>query len=256
MKKLIIFIFILPLLNSCEVLLKTANTVLDQNRPLTKEEVAKGLKSALELGVDTAIAQLGHTDGYYADALVRIELPEQARSIAEQARKVPGLDQYVNDLELQLNRSAEDATQHAAEIFKTAIRNMSIRDAMEILNGPDNAATEYLKGQSYASLTSRYKPVIDASLDKPLVGNISANKSWDEISSRWNSFAGSYAGKLLDAQKLDYDLSLYVSKEAVDGLFLKIQQEEKDIRTRADARVNELLKRVFAENQPSTLPKY
>ena len=111
----------------------------------------------------------------------------------------------------------------------------------------DNAATEYLKRTNYDALVNLYQPKIETSLDKKLVGNLSAQQSWDEMTGQWNKVAGSFVGQLADLDKVETDLSAYLTKRAMDGLFLKIGETEKNIRQDPAARVTDLLKRVFSK---------
>jgi len=203
------------------------------------------------VGVDTAVVRLNVENGYYRDELIRIELPSETDEVVKYAKKVPGIDQLIDDLVLQINRSAEDAAAMAAPVFKEAILSMNVEDAWSILNGADSAATLYLKQNTYSKLVDLYQPIMKASLEKPLVANVSAMESWDKITGNWNKFAGSFAGKLLKVKTVNYDLATYSTRKALDGLFVKVADQEKEIRINADARVNSILKKVFAESTSS-----
>jgi hypothetical protein len=154
----------------------------------------------------------------------------------------------IDDVVLQINRSAEDAAKQAMPIFKQAITSMTIEDAWGILRGEDNAATQYLNEKTYNQLVNLYMPIMQKSLNKPIAGNVSASTTWDELTGTWNKFANSMAGKLLDVDAVDTKLDRYVTERALDGVFMKVADREQDIRTKADAQVNDLLKRVFGEN--------
>ncbi|MGF7140259.1 DUF4197 domain-containing protein [Roseimarinus sediminis] len=236
---------LLTTLSSCDVLLRTAGELAVQNKPLSTEEIKQGLKEALRVGVDTALTRLHAENGYYLDSMVKINLPPETDEVLKYARRVPGLDSKIETLIRQVNRSAEDAALSAAPVFYQAIRSMSIDDARSILAGEKDAATNYLHRQTYDSLVSVYLPTMNRSLDKPIVAGISANQSWSEISGQWNKFATSLAGRLLEVQTLDTRLDLYVTRKALDGVFLKVAIQEAQIRTKAEARVNQLLERVF-----------
>ncbi|MBN1767018.1 MAG: DUF4197 domain-containing protein [Prolixibacteraceae bacterium] len=250
MKQIRIVAFIALLLSavSCDVLMQTASQVLTQDQPLTKEEVARGLKEALRVGADSALTNLNAVNGYYNDQLVKINLPPETDKIIQYASKVPGISDMIDDVVLQINRSAEDAAAQAMPIFKNAITSMTIEDAWGILRGENNAATQYLNEKTYNQLVSLYMPVMQKSLNKPIVGNVSAAKTWDELTTKWNKFANSVAGRLLDVDAVDTQLDRYVTERALDGVFLKVEDREQDIRTKAEARVNDLLKRVFGSN--------
>lgn len=236
---------------SCDTLMQVAGSVAEtastgtSSSALTTQEVIQGLKEALKLGADTAVSVLNKTDGYYKDALVKIALPSQVSQVVEYAQKVPGLESLIEEAVLQINRSAEDAAAQAAPVFKDAITSMSFADAWSILKGADNAATVYLQDKTTAQLVELYKPIVQNSLNKPLVANISAQKSWDNMTKKWNSFANSVAGKLVGANAVNIELDEYVTEQALNGMFIKVADQEKNIRTDVSARTSSLLKKVF-----------
>lgn len=239
-------IMILPL-QSCDILMQVANEALSSESQLTSQQVSQGLKQALQIGAETAVKQLSTTDGYYQNPLLKIGLPPETLEILENAKKVPGVEALLEKLILQLNRSAEDAAIKAKPILVNAITSMSIGDAWGILRGENNAATKYLKSKTFSELSSLYQPSIKSSLDKPLIAGISANQSWKEITDKWNKFAKSLAGKLLSAKTLEYSLDEYVTQQALNGLFMKVEEKEKEIRTNINARSTDLLRRVFGQ---------
>lgn len=247
MKKLIFALAILSLLSlvSCDILLKVADTALSSEQPLSTTEVAMGLKEALKVGADSAVVRIGRTDGYYLDNVIKINLPPETSEVVKYASKVPGLNKLINDVVLQINRSAEDAAKQAAPIFKDAITSMTIADAWEILNGDDKAATRYLQEKTHNKLFSLYQPVMQKSLNKPIVAGVSAQTTWKELTGNWNKFANSIAGKLLQVQPVNVSLDEYVTQKALEGLFIKVGDQEKEIRTNVNARVTDLLKKVF-----------
>lgn len=122
---------------------------------------------------------------------------------------------------------------------------MTITDAVTILRGNDNAATNYLHKTTYNQLFELYRPKIKASVDKKLVGNISTGESWDLLTGKWNTVANSTIGQIAGLKPVNISLDDYLTRKALDGLFLKIGQEEKRIRENPAARVNDILKRVF-----------
>ncbi len=250
MKKLILIGILISTLSlsSCDLLMQVANQAIQTAEiPLTTEQVAQGLKQALEIGADIAVDQLHAQDGYYLNELLRINLPPETLEILEEAKRVPGVEQLLEQLILQINRSAEDAAIQAKPILTSAITSMSIADAWGILKGQQNAATLYLHGKTFDQLTSLYQPSVKKSLDKPLIAGISATQTWQEITTQWNTFAKSVMGKLIGAKTLDYTLGEYVTRQALSGLFIKIEEKEKEIRTDINARTTDLLRRVFAE---------
>ena len=249
MKKILILCIIAALsaLTSCDILTRVAGTASGSDTPLTSQQVGQGLKEALLSGADFAVSQLNKTDGYYLDPLMKIALPPQTAEVVNHMKSVPGLDKLIEDLIIQINRSAEDAAAQAKPIFRNAITSMTIADAWGILKGADTAATYYLKEKTFTQLTGLYRPVINNSLDKPLVAGVSANKTWNEVTSKWNKFAGSVAGRLLGVSKVEVPLDEYVTTQALKGLFLKVEDQEKKIRTDINARTSDLMRKVFAQ---------
>jgi len=235
------------LLASCAEMQQMAKTVYNDQKPLTQTEIIAGLKQALIIGTDTSVSKLSAVDGYLKDATVKILLPPEANTITSNLSKLPGGHKLVDKVETGINRAASDAAKEAAPILINSIKTMTIKDAAGILTGGDHAATDYLKEKNYDALVALYKPKIEGSLQKKLVGNISTQQSWDELTSNWNQVAGSFIGQMADLHKVETDLSDYLTKRAMDGLFLKIGETEKNIRQDPAARVNELLKRVFAK---------
>ena len=238
---------LLLLTSSCDLLTQVAGTIDTGGGKLTTEQVVQGLKEALKIGTEIAVKNLNQTDGYFLDNLVKIDLPPETQEILSYARRVPGLDQLISDVVLQINRSAEDAVVKAAPIFSGAITSMSISDAWGILNGTDSAATNYLRANTYNKLFVLYKPSIQASLEKPIVAGVSASQTWSKITSRWNMFANSAAGRVLQVRTMDYSLEEYVTHQALRGLFIKVQDQEKKIRTDVSARTTDLLRKVFGQ---------
>jgi len=122
---------------------------------------------------------------------------------------------------------------------------LTITDAVGILKGEENAATQYLRKTTYDQLVTLYKPKIKASVEKKLVGNVSTAQSWDLLTGKWNDVANSVIGKVAGFKPVEVKLDEYLTQKALDGLFLKIEDQEKLIRKDPVARVNDLLKRVF-----------
>lgn len=241
----VILIWAIALNTSCDILNQVITTVDQSGGKLTTDQVAQGLKEALKVGTDAAVKKLNATDGYYLDRIVKINLPPETQELLTYAKKVPGLDKLIEDVVLQINRSAEDAAKQAVPIFVNAITSMTIGDAWGILNGADTSATGYLREKTFTQLFNLYRPSVQTSLDKPIVAGVSANASWNQLTRKWNQFAGSVAGKLLGVKQISYTLDVYVTKQALRGLFIKVADQEKLIRTDINARTSELLRRVF-----------
>jgi hypothetical protein len=241
--RVIIFAALIIILTGCAELASVMQSVGPV--PLTEADVVSGLKEALTTGARNSAQRLAAENGYYGDAAVKILLPEEARTIVDNISKLPGGDKLVQDAILSINRAAEDAAREAAPIFVNSITSMSISDAFGILKGSDNAATAYLRNTTYNDLYNLYKPKIVASTEKKLIGNISTRDSWENLTSRWNTLANSVAGRLANLKPVNTDLDDYLTRRALDGMFLKVEGEELKIRKDVSARVTPMLKRVF-----------
>lgn len=249
MKKRFLLVLILPMLflNSCDVA-ESVISVLEDELPLTEEEVVKGLKEALRVSTDSAVSIVSVTNGFYKDQLIKILLPPEAKVITDNMNhpmlKTIGITDMVNDVILRMNRAAEDAAKEATPIFVNAIRSMTIQDAFNILNGSDTAATHFFRQKTYNQLKSKFKPKISTSLNKPLVANVSANKAWSTLTNGYNQVANFVPGW----NKVNTQLDEYVTRKALNGLFLKVANEEKQIRKDPFARVTDILERVFGKD--------
>jgi hypothetical protein len=213
--------------------------------PLTEDEVINGLKEALITGSKNSAGILGAENGYFGDLTVKILLPDEAMVITDNLSKIPGGDKMVQDVVLRINRAAEDAAREAAPIFAGSIKQMTIRDGFNILNGSDNAATQYLKQTTYNELYALYKPRIASSTEKKIAGSVSTKESWNSLTGKWNSLANSVPGKMAGLKPVNADLDDYLTRKALDGMFLKVEIEEHKIRKDVSARVSPILQRVF-----------
>ncbi len=247
-KKILLYVLLLSFLTSCEQLFRIAEG-LDGQRPLTEAEVVRGLRQALTIGADSAASSLAVRDGYYLNDAVRISLPPQASMITENLSYLPGGAALVEDVVLRINRAAEDAAREAAPVFARAVSQMTIQDGFSILRGEDDAATQYLKDNTHTELYQLYQPRIRASAETPIVGNISTMDAWNTLTNRWNSVATSAVGQLGGLETVEVELDSYLTERALDGLFLKLAEQEHKIRHDPAARVTDLLKRVFGDSQ-------
>ena len=218
-----------------EILGAETTTATESVSNLASDEIAAGLREALEKGVAMAVDLLGQTDGFFGNPKVHIPLPEHLQQVSSGLRML-GQEQYADEFELTMNRAAEAAAPEAKAIFMDAIRNMSIEDAKNLLNGPDDAATQYFRKVGEARLSERMQPVIEQATSK--VG----------VTSAYNNLVKSLdlLGDMVDTQSLD--LNDYVTSKALDGLFLMIAEEEKRIRENPIERTTDLLKKVFGSN--------
>lgn len=226
---------------------KAVSNVTNKSVPLSKEEIANGLKNALTTGSTKASTNLNKPDGFLKDAAVKILLPPEAQIIAKNIRLIPGGQKLIDDAILRMNRAAEDAVITAKPIFINTITNMTIADAWNILHGADDAATHYLKTNAYAPLQMAFQPKISESLNKKLVGGISAAESWKALMNANNKAAKTVAGRMAGMKTVNPNLAQYVTEKALTGMFIKIADEEKQIRKNPAARINDVLKKVFGD---------
>lgn len=200
---------------------------------LTDSEIISGLKEALHVGSEIVIKQLGTEDGFNADPNIHIPLPDELQTM-QSALKGVGMSGLLDDLETRLNRAAETATPKAKQLFYNAINEMSLDDARGILEGPDNAATQYFKSKMTPDLIKEFTPIVDESL-----AEVGAIESYDHAVSNYKNIP------LVPDVKAD--LSSYVVEKGMDGIFYYLAQEEAKIRQDPAARTTEILKKVFAK---------
>ena len=229
--KYLLFIFLSFSLISCAELQQiiTASGISEP----TNEEVSKGLKEALDIGISKGADQLSVRDGYFKSAY-KILLPPEARKVTDKLRVIPGFSDVENVILEKINRGAEDAATKAKPIFVKAIKSMTISDVFNILMGPDDAATQYLKNSTYSTLYSEFNPVIVNSLNK-----FNAIEYWSKATTAYNN--------LPLVQHVNPKLDDYVTNQALDGLFKMVANEEKEIRRNPVKRITELLRKVFAK---------
>ncbi len=215
------------------ILDKITRPVTPAKTVLSNEEVINGLREALRVGTDSSSQRLGKVDGFFADAAVKILMPDQAKKVEKTLRDL-GMGKLVDKAVLSMNRAAEDAAKGVGNIFWNSIKQMSIKDGLQILKGGDFAATDYLKKTTTAELTEKFRPVIENSLAK-----VDATKYWKDVFSTYNRFS---------KDPVNTDLNAYVTERALSGLFYNIGLEEQKIRKNPAARVTDILKKVFGGN--------
>lgn len=242
--KLVPFLFAF-IFTACAELMQIARETINEDQPLTRTEIIAGLKEALVVGTNNSVNILGVNDGYYKDESVKIFLPAEADVIVKNINRIPGGNQLIEDVLLKINRAAEDAVSEAKPIFVNSIKQMTISDGLGILKGEKNAATEYLRKTTYDQLFELYKPKIKNSVEKKIVGNVSTSQSWNVLTGKWNELANSVVGRVAGFQPVNINLDDYLTTQALNGVFLKIEAEEKLIREDPVARISSLLKRVF-----------
>ena len=199
---------------------------------LSKEEIGEGLKEALTNGVSKGSDLVSQLDGYYKNPEIKIPFPPEVKQVETKLRQI-GLGSEVDKFIESLNRGAEDAAREAKPIFVSAIKQMTIQDAWGILKGENDAATKYLSKTTSPLLTEKFKPVIQNSLNK-----VNATKYYSDLVNTYN--------KIPLVQKVNPNLDDYATEKAIQGLFVMIAKEEKNIRANPGARTTELLKKVFS----------
>lgn len=207
-----------------------------QSGSLTNSQVVSGLKEVLRIGANNAANKLSETDGFFRNAAVKILMPPEVAQVEKTLRSV-GMGSIVDKAILSMNRAAEDAAKKAAPIFVDAITSMTLEDGFSILNGGQNAATNFLRYKTSAALSSAFRPVVQQSLEK-----VGATAMWKTVFTTYNKLP-------LVAKKVNPDLSSYVVERALDGMFYSIAQEELKIRTDPAAQVTNLLKQVFGNKK-------
>lgn len=230
MKKTIFLLCLVFTLSSCDELQQIANEVVLANP--NESQISSGLKQALELGVERQVSELTKPGGFFQNEVVRILLPEELRKVETALRRV-GLNSLADEGLMALNRTAEDAVKEATPIFVNAIKNMSIQDAQQILMGNENAATQFLERQTTEELYSSFYPVVEDSFHK-----VGADEIWSNLISQYNSIPLT--------SNVNTDLSDYITQQAMQGVFIMIAEEEKEIRNNVGARTTDLLRRVFS----------
>lgn len=203
-----------------------------QSGALDENTVVAGLKEALRVGSTNATDQLSAENGFLGNDLLRIPLPGQLDPVASTMRSI-GLGSYADELEVAMNRAAEEASGEVVDVFWGAIASMTIADAFGILEGGDNAATDYFRSRTEAQLRARFEPIVADKTESVGLGRL-----YGDLRSRYEQIP------LVKKPKLT-DLDAYVTDEALDGLFQVLAQEEQAIRQDPAARTNELLRKVF-----------
>lgn len=202
-----------------------------QNTQLSNSDISMGLKQALEMGIASGVDMLGQQDGFYKNELVKILLPEQLQVVDRTLRNV-GMGSLADQGIMLLNRAAEGAVVKAKPIFISAIKNLSFQDAASILTKSGPAATQYLRENTTKELAKAFAPEVQKSLSR-----VGADKVWNTIIGKYNS--------LPMVTEVNPDLTDYVTQKTVEGLFMQVEEKEKEIRQNVSARTTPLLKRVF-----------
>lgn len=232
MKKIIVLVFALSLSSCAELSNIVSNLPISTQDIVSNLDIANGLKAALDKGVSDQVSKLTQDKGFYSNDLVRIALPEDLQKIDAAMRKY-GLGDLADKGLIALNATAEDAVKTATPIFVDAIKNMSFTDARNILMGDNKAATSYLTSTTNDKLYASFSPVIKNSFDK-----VGAADIWSTIINKYN--------QIPFINKVNPDLTDYVTNQALDGVYTMIAVEEQKIRTDITERSSTLLQKVFA----------
>jgi|SRR5690606_19776469 len=236
---------VLPLLTGCETMSQIATTLpqgnpgtttssTEANTTITQAEAVTGIKQALNNGLQNSIKTLSATNGFYGDALVKVLMPEEARRV-EQTLRSAGMGKLVDNFILSLNRAAESAVKEAAPVFVNSLSQMTVTDAFNILLGTQqDAATQFFKRTTSATLTDKFSPIVATALGKHNV-----NTYWTQLTTAYNSLP-------LSSNKVQTDLNAYVTQKAIQGLFVKVADEELKIRQNiGGSRNTNILQSVF-----------
>ena len=229
LKKILLAVVVFQL-SACAEMQQVINQL--PNGGITNQQIAAGLKEALQNGIKNQVTTLAVQDGFYKNEMVKILLPEELQKVDRTLRSI-GLSSLADEGLRVLNRAAEDAVGEAIPIFADAITGMTFVDAKNILLGDKNSATLYLKTATSAALYQKFNPIINNSFKK-----VGADKIWTDLITRYNNLP-------LTAD-VNPDLTDYVTNEALKGVFTMVAVEEIEIRANVAKRTSDLLKRVFA----------
>jgi hypothetical protein len=232
MIKRIIVVFIALQFVGCAELQKVANQIASTGAGLSQEQIGNGLRQALDNGIQHQVSKLTSSDGFYKNELVKILLPEELKGVDKVLRRM-GLSYLADEGIKVLNRAAEDAVKTATPIFVNAVKEITFSDAKNILLGEQNAATIYLQGKTNIALYNKFSPVIKNSFSK-----VGADKVWMNLIKKYNNIPF--------VDKVNPDLTDYVTVQTLKGVFTMIAVEEKGIREKVGLRNTALLKQVFA----------
>ncbi len=231
MKKIVLLFFIALQLVGCNELQQVVNQLPQGGTGVSNLEIAQGLREALDMGIDKQVSKLTKTDGFYKNDLVKILLPEELQKVDKTLRDI-GLGNLADEGLKVLNRAAEDAVSEATPIFIDAVKGITFNDAKNILLGSDDSATQYLTNATQTVLYAKFNPVIKNSFEK-----VGADQIWNNLITRYNNIPLT--------NKVNPDLTDYVTTEALNGVYAMIAIEEKEIRTKVSSRTTDLLKKVF-----------
>jgi hypothetical protein len=198
---------------------------------LSNQDAVAGLKDALIQSSGKAVSQLGAADGFLGDAKVKIPLPDSIKRV-ESALRMVGMGKQADELVVSMNRAAEMAVKEATPILTDSVRKMSVQDAKGILTGGDDSATQYFRRTTSEQLTQRFLPIV-----KKMTAKV-------QLAEQYNNLAGQAATFGLVKQE-DANIDNYVTRKALDGLFLVIAEQERAIRKDPVGAATGMAKKVF-----------
>lgn len=231
-KKILLPVLLLFLTNGCAELQQVADGFGLPTGTMDNTTIAAGLREALDKGIQQQVSKLTQVDGFNKNDMVRILLPNELQKVDKTLRDI-GLSNLADEGIKILNRAAEEAVKEATPIFVNAVKEITFNDAKDILLGADNSATNYLKQKTQKELYAKFNPVIKQSFAK-----VGADQVWENLINRYNSIPL--------VNKVNPDLTDYVTGQALSGVYTMIEVEEKEIRTNTAARTSKLLQSVFA----------
>lgn len=220
-----------PVVEQVKQIVKPSSASTPAKTQITTQQMVDAIKQALSQGVNDSVYLLGSLEGFNLSQLYHIPIPDKLSKPAELLRKL-GQGKKVDEFELRLNQSAQQAVQEATDVFTSAIQQMSVRDALSIMKGADNAATQYFRGKTETSLRNKFLPIISKATDR--TGLTSTYKSIDQS-----------INKVYPGNSYTMDIDGYVLDHAMDALFDRIAVEEKLIRQQPVKRTTDLMKEVF-----------
>lgn len=230
-RKIVALLIVLNL-TACAELQQVVDSLPQGGGVLSNADIGSGLRQALDQGIDKQVTKLTQTDGFFKNDLVKILLPEELQKVDKGLRDI-GLGNLADEGLKVLNRAAEDAVKEATPIFVNAVKDITFNDAKNILLGTEDAATQYLRSKTQTELYNKFQPVINTSFSK-----VGADDIWNNLINRYNAIPFT--------NKVNPDLTDYVTQEALKGVYIMIAVEEKEIRTKVSSRSTDLLKKVFA----------
>ena len=229
----VIFTLGFSVMSKAQILDEAIRLVEPAKQGLSEKDAVNGIKEALVKGTGTSVNLVSKVNGYFGNPEIKIPFPENARIIESKLRAI-GLGSQADEVILSINHAAEDAAKEAEPIFVSAIRNMSIMDAIQLVSGKNDACTQYLARTTTPELKSKFSPVVKASLDR-----VNATRLWADVVKTYN--------QIPFVTRQNPNLTEYVTDKAISGLFTMIAKEELKIRQNPAERTSDILKKVFGK---------